>query len=151
MKKFKYRLEPLLKVRKHREKERQKEHAAAMKKVQDQQDQLHRIDDSKMATIDSHRQRLMGKITVAEALVCSRYLTRLKRDRLAGYEILQGLKRKAETRREELVEAARERKIYELLREKQERRHLKEIEDFEQKETNEVAISAYRQKKKKGQ
>jgi len=149
-KKFKFRLEPLLNIRKHREKERQKEHAEAQARVHRQQSSLQQMDGHRLSTLDAQRERLTGTISVAETLVCSRYLVRLKRDRMAGTELLHGLRKEEDDRRVNLVEAAKQRKIYELLREKQEKRHLEEIRKADQKELDEVAAVSDRRNKEKG-
>lgn len=150
-KKFKYRLEPLLKVRKHREKERQKEHAAAQARAHEQRECITTIDDKRRNTIGHQRNKLAGSLSVAETLVCSRYLTKLKRDRVAGTELLYGLEKEAQERRRKLVDAARERKIYEMLKEKQQLLHKEGIEKQEQKELGEIATVNFRRKKEKGQ
>ena len=150
VKKFKYRLEPLLKIRQHREKERQKEHAAAAQEVVKQKQELESLDFHRAETFDLQRQRLVGTMSVAEALICSRYLVKLKRQRMAGTGLLHGLEREAEKKRRKLVEAARERKMYELLKEKQKLRHRQEIEKFDQKQLDEVAVVAFRRKKENG-
>ena len=149
-KKFKFRLEPLLKLRKHREKERQKEHAEARAKVYEQESSLQNMDRHRLTTLDTQRKRLTGSISVAETLICSRYLVKLKRDRLAGNELLHGLRKEEETRRDKLVSSARERKIFEMLREKQEKKHLDEIHKADQKELDEIASMADQRHKKKG-
>jgi len=149
-KKFRFRLEPLLNIRKHREKERQKEHADAQAKVMAQQNSLQKMDHHRLSTLDTQRARLTGSISIAEALICSRYLVKLKRDRLAGTELLHGLRKEEDVRRGKLIEAARERKIFEMLREKQEKRHLEEIRKADQKELDEVASVSDRRNKKKG-
>ena len=148
VKKYKFRLDPLLKIREHREKERQKEHAAAVDKVLAQKDKLAQVDQSKLKTLDCQRERLSSHISVAEALIYSRYLMKLKRDRVNGGELLRGLEKEAERRRVRLVQAARERKIFELLKEKQMARHRAEIEKADQKELDEVATVAFVRKKK---
>lgn len=149
-KKFKFRLEPLLNIRKHREKERQKEHAEAQARVLQQQSSLQQMDEHRLGTLDMQRKRLTGSISVAETLVCSRYLVKLKRDRLTGTEMLRGLRKEEDVRRAKLVESAKERKIFEMLREKQEKRHLEEIRKADQKELDEVASVSDRRNKKKG-
>ena len=149
-KKFKFRLEPLLKIREYREKERQKDHSAAVHEVVKQKQQLQALDHERLATLDHQRQRLIGRLSVAEALVCSRYLVKLKRQRLSGTGLLHGLEREAERKRQELVEAARERKIYELLKEKRRLRYRQEAEKQDQKQLDEVAVVAFRRHKKTG-
>lgn len=145
-KKFKFRLRPLLKLREHREKERQKEHAAAVGEVKKQKSHIDSIDTDRIGTFDCQRRRLTGSLSVAEALVCSRYLVKLKRERMAGVELLHALEKGTEQKRQELVIAARERKTFELLREKQKLRHDQGIEKQDQKELDEVAIGLFRRK-----
>jgi flagellar export protein FliJ len=149
-KKFKFRLDPLLSLREHREQERQKEHAAMVAEVQIQKQGLGSIDNKRLSTFDHQRARMVGRLSLAEALVCSRYLVKLKRDRMAGVEMLHALEKTAEQKRQELVKAARDRKIFELLKDKQKLRHRQEFEQLEQKDLDEVAVSSFRQKKKRG-
>jgi len=149
-KKFKFRLEPLLKLRRHREKERQKDHSAAAAEVHRQKLELQTVDHNRLRALDHQRQRLTGSISVAEALVYSRYLMKLKRQRLAGTGLLHALEKEAERKRRKLIEAARERKTYELLKDKQHLRHRQGIEKQDQKELDEVAVTSHRRRKNTG-
>ncbi len=146
-KKFKFRLNPLLKLREHREKERKKEHAAAADEVQKHKQHLDALDTKRIETLDHQRERLTGRLSVAEALVFSRYIMKLKRQRMAGTELLHALEKEAELKRQKLVEAARDRKIFDLLKEKQQLRHRQEIEKQDQKELDEVAVSPFQRPK----
>ncbi len=150
VKRFRYRLEPLLKIRRYREKERQKEHSAAVQEVFKQKQELVTLDRYRLDTLDHQRSRQVGNFNIADALVCSRYLVKLKRQRMAGTGLLHGLEKEAEKKRRKLVDAARERKIYELLKEKQQLRHRQAIEKQEQKELDEVAVVAFRRQKENG-
>lgn len=148
-KKFKFRLAPLLKLREHREKERQKEHAAAMGELDLQTQANSHLDTERVNTLDQQRTRLAGRISVAEALICSRYIIKLRRRRLAGDELVHALRKDTEKKRFRLVEAARDRKIFELLRDKQQLRHRRDIDMQEQKELDEVATAPFQRAKKK--
>ena len=133
MKRYKYRLEPMLKLKAHKEKEKQREHAETVQKVQEQKDKLVRIDEERGETLKHQRQSLVGSMSLAELLICSRYLMKLKKDTLTGRELLRGLEKEADKRREKLVEASKERKIYEKLKEKQIAKFTKEVERLENK------------------
>ncbi len=146
MKKYKYRLEPMLKLKEHKEKEKQREHAEAVKKVQEQKETLVRIDEKRGETLKHQRQSLVGSMSLAELLVCSRYLMKLKKDTLTGRELLRGLEKEADKRREKLVEASKERKIYEKLKEKQIAKFTKEVERLENKAVDETATNGFRRK-----
>jgi len=148
MKKFKYRLEALLKMKEHIEKERQKKLAAKIKQVQDKQGELASVDQSRERTFDRQRQEAESNFSVAEMLVISRYLHKLKRDTVVGQELLKALMKEQEQRRQELLEASRERKKYEKLKEKQQKRHHQNTESILTKESDETAVNTYRQKAK---
>jgi flagellar FliJ protein len=147
-KKFKYRFEPLLKVKKHREKEKQKQLALITQEVLGQEGRLRALDNRKTATMDYQRNKLVGTISIAETLLASRFMVRLKRERVAGEEYLNGLRRVEDERRKDLLEAAKERRIYELLKEKQQTRYRQEMDKLEQKEIDEIATVNYRRRKK---
>lgn len=149
-KRFKFRLEPLLKLRQHREKERQKEHAASVHEASLQREQLQSLDHQRLSTLDQQRDRLVGAVSATQALVASRYLMKLKRQHLAGTSLLHALEREVEKKRLKLVEAARDRKTYELLKEKQQSRHRQEAEKRDQKELDEIAVTSFRRHKKAG-
>lgn len=148
MKKFKYRLETLLKVKEHIKKEKQKEHAAALNRVNHQKKQLQDIDNAKTTTFEKQRSQMKSSIVVAEMLVCSRYLNKLKRENMAGKELLKALKKKAEEKREKLIEASRDQKIYEKLKEKQREKYNEMIKMLETKDNDEIAIRNYGIKKR---
>ncbi len=143
MKKFKYRLEPLLKVKSHLEKEKQKIHAASLKKVHDQKSHLTDIDRQKTSTSAFQRRTQQGAICLAELLVCSRFMLKLKKDTLAGSEMLRVMETDAEEKRQDLVEASKQRKIYEKLKERQHEKFDRELKDLEQKDADEVANTSF--------
>ena len=144
MKKFKFRLAPLLKVKSHIEKQRQKDHAAAVDLVLRQRRFLEMIHSECQSTAESQRSVLAGHFSATRLLACSRYFLKLKKDTLTGTELLRGLEREAEKRRRALVAASRERQVYEKLEEKQRIRYFKDMERSEQKETDEIAITTQR-------
>ena len=143
MKRFKYRLQSLLNVKSHVEKEKQKEHAAALQQVHNQQRQLTEVGHRRTNTFSAQRGLQKDRITLAELLVCTRYLVKLKKDTVVGNELLRGFEKNAEEKRQDLVEASKQRKIYEKLKEKQLDRFYKEVKMMETKETDEVANTSY--------
>ncbi len=146
MKKFKYRLQALLKVKEHIERERQREHASAVQKVHQQSNELDRLDRSRDSNLSQQRDQMKENLLVAEMLVYSRYLARLKRERLAGTELLKALEEEREKKRTDLVEAAKERRVLEKLKERQLAKHNAEIEQALTKEGDEIAVTSYRRK-----
>lgn len=144
MKRFRYRMESLLKIKRHRERERQKEHAEALQKVFDQQEQLRRIDDSRSTMLDRQRDRQVGNLSLTYLQLCSRYLVKLKRDTLVGRETLRAYEVEAEKRRQRLVKASQERQMYEKLKERQKERFYKDADRRENKENDEIALNSFR-------
>ena len=143
MKKFKYRLEPILKIKSHAEKQRQKEHAATLQQVNRQKEQLSEIDAERENTFAFQRTRLQGPIQTQQLLAASRYLVRLKRDTMTGTELLRGLERESERKRKLLVQAAKERKIYEKLRERRQAKFNQEVESQDRKALDELAVVTF--------
>lgn len=146
MKKFQYRLQSILKIKEHIEKERQKDFAAAARQVQNQEQNLEQINGEQSSTCDRQRRSTRKTISLAEMLVYTRYLVKLRRDRITGTEMLKALDKTAEEKRASLVVAARERKIYQKLKEKRKEDFDKEAEAVDRKESDEIAANAFRQK-----
>jgi len=149
MKKFRYRLQALLKMKEHIEKERQKELATSVMRVHNQQQRLGEIEDDRSRTFDRQRTTTQSRFSVAEMLVVSRYLHRLKRESIMGAELLKVLRKDEDKKREHLLEATTERRKYERLKERQKEKHFREAEAKLAKENDETAISTYRQNKSK--
>lgn len=149
MKQFAYRLEPLLKLRKHTEREKQREYSHAMQKVNEQEQQLGGIDRAHERSCNNQRERLVGKLSVGQLLSFSRYLVKLKGDRLSGTELLRGLNINADEKRQGLVSAARERKKYEKLKEKMKERFDENIQRETALEEEEIATTIFRRNQTK--
>ena len=146
-KKFKFRLEPLLKVRAHREKECQRDLAEAVSQVQDQKTALSIIDADRESTVESQRDMLQGTIVPAHALTFSRFLLKLKKERIAGNHLLTGLEKKAEEKRKILIQATKEKKTFEKLKERQVEKHYYQLNREEQMQLDELATMAHTRKK----
>jgi flagellar protein FliJ len=143
MKKFRYRLEPILKIKSHTEKQRQKDHAHALQNVYKQLDVLMEIDGERNRAFDFNRDRAVGKLSVQTLQATSRYLGKLKMDALKGKEVLSGLEKEAERKRVALVEASRDKKVYEKLKEKKKTQFLVENESLENKTLDEIATQSF--------
>ncbi len=149
MKKFQYRMEPLLKQRKHIEDEKQKMLATAQKKILEQQDELSDIETTRQKTCLSQEKKSQNAFLVAEMLVFSRYVQKLKKDRMVGAEMLKVLRQDENKKRKDLLLASQERKKYEKLKEIQQEKFYKEVEYEEKKESDEIALNIFRYNKLK--
>ena len=148
MKKFKFRLQPLLRVREHTEKERQKELAVVLHQIRGQQNTLIELSQSRTATMSSQRGDSIGSLSARNLLVHSRYLLRLKGQELTDCEVLKELEAKADDCRERLAEASKQKKIFEKLKEKQFENHRLENEKAENAELEEIAIMSFTRRRR---
>lgn len=147
MKKFKYRLETLLKVKEHIERQKQKDLAAASQKVFEQKKFLDDINDKNSTALEKKRKSRKGRISVSEMLIFSRYFLKLKRDSIAGLELLRVLSRAKEEKRRALLEASKVKKIYEKLKERELEKFNKGVEAVLLKDSDETGLNSYRLKK----
>ncbi len=141
-------MEPLLKQRKHIEDEKQKVLASATKKIIEQEDELVQIEETRQSSCHKHFEKIKKDFKVVDLLVFSRYVHKLKTDRMVGGEMLKVLRQDENEKRKELLKASRERKKYEKLKEIQEEKFYKVIEEEEKKESDEIALNIFRYKNK---
>ena len=143
MKKFKYRFEPLLKVKSEIEKQKQKEFAQVKQKVNSQTQKIQQVDKNFDNSLNKQRQVQKNKISVAEMLVYGRYFVKLKRENITNNEILKALDADLEKKRKSLVESTTEKKKYEKLKENLLVRHKSDFTKAETKDNDEIASNNY--------
>jgi flagellar FliJ protein len=146
MKKFRFRLEPLLKVKEFREKQKQQELAAALGRVTRQQAEVRLADENRRRLTDAQLVKMSRRFTVSDMLVYSRYLVRLKRDALAGREVLHALRKEADKRRRVLAEATKQRRVFDNLKQRKLTAFHEENRLADRKEADEIATSNHRLK-----
>ncbi len=150
MKKFRFRLQVLLKAKEHIEREKQKEHATALKRVYDQRRRLGEVSRHKQDTIDRQRHRLSDRLSVMGMRIHARYVNRIKRDLLAGDELLRAFQKTAGDKHQALLKASKERKVFEKLRDRR-RRHFDEmVRTLTTKENDEIGLNSFRLKEGRG-
>jgi len=149
VKKFQYRLQPLLKVKSEIEKRRQKELAEVHRRIILQQDRLDGLEQEKLSAQNRQRENLSGKITVAEMLVYARYFMKLKRQKISDHEMLRVLEIDFEKKRQILLAASIERKKYEKLKEIQESKHVAELNKREAKQSDEFGRISHHNKSRR--
>ena len=147
MKKFKYRLETLLKVKEHIERQKQKDLAASTQKVYEQKKALNIIENKHSTALEKKRKSHIGNIVVSDMLIYSRYFLKLKKDNIAGLELLRVLSRAQEEKRRDLLEASKDKKIYEKLKDRDLEQFNKEVEEILRKESDETGLNSFRLKK----
>ncbi|MCH8026814.1 MAG: flagellar export protein FliJ [candidate division Zixibacteria bacterium] len=143
MKKFKYRFEPLLKVKSEREKQKQKEFALMKQKVNCQTQKIKQVDKDFNNSLNKQRQEQVNKISVAEMLVYGRYYVKLKKENITNIEMLRALKVELEKKRKSLVESTTEKKKYEKLKENLLIKYKSDSAKAETKDNDEIASNNY--------
>ena len=143
MKKFKYRFEPLLKVKSEIEKQKQKEFAQVKQKVNSQTQKIQQVDKNFDNSLNKQRQIQKNKISVAEMLVYGRYFVKLKKENLSNNEMLKALNVELEKTRKSLVESTTEKKKYEKLKENLLIRYKSDFTKAETKDNDEIASNNY--------
>ncbi|UCD17474.1 MAG: flagellar FliJ family protein [Candidatus Zixiibacteriota bacterium] len=148
LKKFRFRLEKLLQLKSHIESEKQKILALATQKVFGQKRILEDIDSRRITCHREQRHHLVGTLNPSHQLNYSRYYLRLKKEELAGRELLDVFKKEREKKRLDLVEATKQRRIYEKLKEHRQEAYRRETDLAEQKEQDELGSQFYLRKLK---
>ena len=118
----------------------------AVEQVNAQKSTLDKLAAKKIQTADAQRQIQSGKLSVYQLQSYSRYFVLLKKETLTGQELLRGFERDADQKRRKLIEAAKQRKIFEKLRETQQTKFYKHIDEVEKKEADEVGLNSFRLK-----
>jgi len=147
MKKFKFRLERMLQLKDHKEKEKQKILAEATQKVVSQESYLESIGQKRLNTQVEQRKFLTGKLNMPAMSMFSRFYLGLKKNEISGREMLRAYRMDQAKKRQELIHATKEKKIYEKLKERKYTEYYKDLELQQQKEQDELASQMMLHKK----
>jgi flagellar export protein FliJ len=139
MRRFKYRFEKILVYKSHIEKEKQRALGEMLQKEQAQQSYLDTVHRSRSRAGSEERGFLVGTIDPRRLVRYSRYFLKLKKDDLTGRAVLAHIGKEVTKRRDALLKASQERKIFEKLREKQEARYMEESNRAMNKEYDEIS------------
>jgi flagellar protein FliJ len=138
---FKFKLSPVLRQREIIEREKQRDYALALAAVKQLQDQLHTLHQTMDATnTDLRTNRLVGPIDVNFLTAHRRYLLGVQRKALDLATQIAAAQKQADTARAALANAARDVKVLEKLREKQQQRWKEEADKKEMTALDEVAM-----------
>ncbi len=143
MRAFKYRFEKILTYRRHQEKQRQRDLAAARELERAQRDKIVGLRHCQEETQTQRRNFLVGHIETARLSGYYRYFLKLQQLEAASREMLRHVIKEVNKRREALVEASREKKIYEKLKERHREKFQREYTLYMQKETDEIGQKAF--------
>lgn len=143
MRKFKFRLESVLKQREANERRLLREYAAARRALQVEEDELARRVHSREAAAARLREELTGRCRATELTALECFLECVAIDIRRQEARVEAAREIAEAKRLETIEAGKERKLVERLREKEWERYLAEYRRDEQKFLDEVGGSRF--------
>jgi flagellar FliJ protein len=145
MRKFTYRFEKILAYRRHLEKQKQRDLAQVQQVEQNQRQKLSDIADDRVRTQGEQASFLVGAIEPRRLSGYSRYYLRLRHQELTGREVLKQISKEVERKRQILIEAARQKKIYEKLKDRHWNRFQHEYNLLMQKDNDDVGQKIYLQ------
>lgn len=146
MKKFKFRFEKILGFRRHCEMEKQRELADVLHRRQKQLDHLGSIREDRAGQQTGQKNQMVGIIQPTRLNGYTRYYLVLNQMESTGRAVLQQITGEADKKREELLEASREKKIYEKLKERHWEKYNNEVNLLTQKEMDDIGQKLHWQK-----
>lgn len=141
MAKFDFKLEGVLRQRKHVEQDKQRILAEKQRAMVEIQNTLQRMQEAVQASTDDVRNNhLVGTLNMAYIAAHRRFLTGMQKQSLATMQRLALAQRAVDAARLELAEAAKHRKAIEKLKEKQFERRRADIAKRDQAEMDEIGM-----------
>ncbi len=146
---FRFSLQKVLDVRRHREDQQAIELGKANRKLQTEQNKLQRLSAEKEDHLNTGGEESVNKPNLNSLMISGSYMRQLS-ENIDSQEIrVYNSKKKTEERREELIAAVKKKKIVEKLRERKIEEYKKEVSKDEQKKDDEAAVRMTNQNKQK--
>jgi flagellar FliJ protein len=143
---YKFNLEPVLNQRKSVEESLQKELVVLKKLLADEKKTLAVFKKAENEASKKLQQKKKKSVTVFDILLYVRFIEKLSMDIEKQEERISDVKTICDEKREDLVEAMKNRKAIEKLKEKSFKKYQQEVANKEQVFLNEVAINLFNQK-----
>ena len=141
MAKFVFKLEGVLRQRKHVEQQKQRELGLKQRQLVEVQSQLQRLQETvQQANGDVRTNRLVGRLDMQYLAAHRRFLAGMQRQAVATVQKIALAQRAVDEARAAVAEAARQRKVIEKLREKQFERWRAEMNRRELAQLDEIGM-----------
>jgi flagellar FliJ protein len=147
MKKFKFRLQKLLQIKEHAKMQKQKELSRAERVRRMEEAHLEMLQQKMRDEVTNLAAGTTQLIDVRHRQRSTQFQQRLVANMKTQEQVIQAAVTKEAAKREDLIEATREEKTFEKLKERQKERYLKEIDLLTQKEIDEIAKNVYLRKR----
>ena len=146
MKKFKFRLENVLELRRKTLEDRQLEMAAIQARLNDANNKLDSLEQSRLQA-KRDLENILGageNIEFIRVKNYQDYIAKLDDDISIQHKVIADIENELELKQEEVREALKAKKMLEKLKEKEYKAFLKDFEQREAKELDDIALTRYR-------
>ena len=143
MGKFKFRLQSFLGVKEKMEEQKKIEYGRALQKLEEEKQRLQDFEREKASYINLCRETIENNISPSEFRTYSDYIELLKKKMRAQVKVIEQTAEIVERRRLELVDAMKERKMLDTLKERDYEQFLKDELMAEQKLVDEIVSYRY--------
>ncbi len=148
-KRFRFNLQPVLRYREIIEGDKKKDFAVANRHVEEQSLQMEKLRETRDMTQHDVRELYQGKAPFRHIVAQYRYINTLDLNLAMGSNKLKQLQAVRDEKRATFIEARRDRRALELLREKRAQQHEYELNREEQTTLDEIAVRVKRQREEK--
>jgi len=148
MPRFQFRLQQYLGVKEQIEDQKELEYAKALRKVEEEKQKLEEFKRRRDESVEALRKSVQKSIAPIEIRRYNNNIERLKQQIKVQEERVAAAKAFAEQKRQELVQAMKERKAIETVKENAREEFLKEIDLSERKQVDELVSFKYTDKLK---
>lgn len=138
MKRFTYRFDKILGLHRHREKEKQRDLAAAQLREKNQVDYLKNLATDRERHRLEERGHLTGRLNPVQLTNYSRYYLKLKALDISGRQVLKKITEDVSRKRDILLGASRKRKTFEKLKERLREKYNVELNRQLQRENDDI-------------
>lgn len=150
MKEFRFRLQKLLQIKSHRKMERQKELAKAERVRRMEEAHLELLQSRMSQEISDLQSHKIAQVDCRRLTQSAFYQQRLNSNMATQKQVIINAQKQEDLKREKLISAAREEKVFDMLKDRQRERYNRELDDLQQKETDEIARNTFLQGEHKG-
>jgi len=148
MPRFEFRLQQYLGIKEQLEEQKELEYAKSLRAVEEEKKRLKDLMERKDQTIEHMRQSLTKMISPIDLRRSNNTIERLKQQISEQISILRQAEEFSEEKRIELLQAMKERKAIETVRDNQKEEYLIEVDKKERKQVDELVSFRYSEKQK---
>ncbi len=144
---FKFKLQKALEIKEKEEEEKRVELLEKQKILEKELEKLSGIEDEIGKTLDSYSKSKNGSLDINTMLSFENFLRKLKENKKDQIEIVDLYRNKVEECKDNFLEARKEKKIFEKLKEKSYEKYMEESLREEQKFIDELSSNMYNRRR----